>query len=127
MNTYDLCKYVQKRITTATAEVFSYVNWSDGFAVQQIREIPEKVLSTDGFEKINPLDLSADQMDDLGFGFWGEENPIRLIPLWILPFLVDEFEAGSIADDSVKLIKRDNIDNDHRFGCTAYGVIPKAS
>lgn len=81
MKTYELCKNIRKRLITKTAEVFSYVNWSDEFATKHIREIPEGILTADGFFKINPLYLTEEQMIELDFGLWSDDNPIRLIPL----------------------------------------------
>ena len=99
-------------------------NWDKDFAIKQIKEVTEGLLKADGFRKVNPCDLTSEQMKDLGFRLWDEDNPIRLIPLWLFPFLVDEFECGSINDDEVRLTKLSEIDNDHRFGCLAHGVIP---
>jgi hypothetical protein len=59
----------------------------------------------------------------LDFGKWNEDNPIRLIPLWLLPFLASEFDCQDIIGK--KHSKLPEIDNDHRFGYLAYGVIPK--
>ena len=124
MNTYELCKAIRRRITTRAAEVFSYGSWSDDFATSQIREIPKSIIESDGFFQINPNTLTSSEMDELGFCRWSGDSPIRLIPLWLLPFLVDEFEAGCIDGGPVKQVRREEIDNDHRFGCIAYGINP---
>ena len=124
MKTYELCKSIRRIILTRTAEVYSYTNWDDTFALRQIRKIPESIINMKGVFKIDPNVLTSEEMDDLGFGKWSEENPIRLIPLWMYPFLVDTFEAGSIAGEPITVLERDKMDTDHRFGCLAYGVIP---
>jgi hypothetical protein len=121
--TYEMCQRIRRLIVARAAEVMAYENWSDGFATRQIREIPDVVRRMDGFVPVLPHELTSEQMDDLGFGLWSKENPIRLIPLWLLPFLADEFPAGSIDGDS-GVMRRDELDNDHRFGCLAYGVTP---
>ena len=61
-------------------------------------------------------------MDDLGFGRWSEDNPMRLIPLWLYKFLPDEIESESISGKSVR--KTADMDNDSRYGCLAYGICP---
>jgi hypothetical protein len=76
-----------------------------------------------GSFKIDPTDLSFEEMIELGFGSWSEESPMRLIPIWLFPFLADEFKSESISGS--KHSKLSEIDNDHRFGCLAYGVVPK--
>lgn len=125
MNTYELCQNYRRIILNRAAEVMNYTSWDFEFCTKQIREIPEFLKEKEGFALIDPNDLTEDQMKDLGFGLWSEENPIRLIPLWLFPFLKDEFSAGSIGDEPATMIKKSEMDNDHRFGCLAYGVIPK--
>lgn len=44
-------------------------------------------------------------MTDLGFGKWSEESTIRLIPLWLFPFLAEEIETECI-DGEKKLTKK---------------------
>lgn len=105
------------------AEVMNYTNWSDHSAAEKIREIPAAMLEKIG--KVNIAELTADQMDDLGFERWSEENPMRLIPLWLYPFLPDEIEAECI-DGKKSVHKKVDMDNDHRFGCLAYGIWPNA-
>lgn len=124
MNTYELCQNYRRIILNRAAEVMNYP-WDPEFSTKQIREIPEVLKSKEGFELIDPNDLTEEQMKDLGFGFWSEENPIHLIPLWLFPFLKDEFLARSIGDEPATMIKKSEMDNDHRFGCLAYGVMPK--
>jgi len=123
-NQYQLCVNIRSRIMTQAAEVFIYANWGDDFALKQSREIAEKIINCEVFEKVNPNNLSSDQMHELGFGKWAEDSKLMLIPLWLFPFLCDEFEAGSISNDDVELVKSSEIDNDHRFGSLSYGVIP---
>jgi hypothetical protein len=99
----------------------NYTNWSPDFAAKQIREIPVKM---EEFGKVNIAELTAEQMDDLGFGVWSQGNPMRLIPLWLYPFLPDEIETECI-DGTKSVLKKVDMDNDHRYGCLAYGIWPK--
>jgi hypothetical protein len=123
VDTFELCKAIRKAIVNRAAEVMTYKGWSDEFCAEQIREIPEWVKGSENFRPIHPAELTAEQMKELGFCGWSEESSLMLIPLWLLPFLADEFEGGCI-DGETRTFKRDELDNDHRFGCLAYGVIP---
>lgn len=123
MTTYEKCKAVRRAIVNHAAEVINYTNWSDEFAAKQIREIPEVLAEKIG--KINIAELTAPQMDDLGFGQWSEDNPMRLIPLWLFKFLPDEIESECI-DGTKSVLKTADMDNDHRFGCLAYGIWPNS-
>ena len=126
MNDYQIAKNVRTIMMNRSAEVMNYLSWSSDFCAEQIREIPEKIKSYDWFTPINPSELTKDQMKDLGFGKWSDEDPMYLIPLWMFPFLPEEINCGCI--DGVKLVvKKSEMDNDHRFGCLAYGVMPKES
>ena len=122
MTTYENCKTLRRCIVNRAAEVMSYTNWSDEFAAKQIREIPAAL---EKIGKVNIAELTADQMDDLGFGRWSKENPMRLIPLWLYPFLPDEIEIECIDGEKTRL-KKSEMDTDHRYGMLAYGILPKA-
>lgn len=105
------------------AEVKAYTNWEADFAVRQIRDIPADLLSQNpDLGGIQPSELTAAECESLGFCGWSKENPIRLIPLWLFPFLAGDVKTTTIDGEAV-LCKAD-MDNDHRFGCLAYGVIP---
>ena len=121
MTTYEKCQAVRRAIVNRAAEVMNYTNWSDELAAKQIREISEVL--ADKIGKINIAELTAPQMDDLGFGRWSKDNPMRLIPLWLFKFLPDEIESECI-DGTKAVLKTAEMDNDNRFGCLAYGIWP---
>ena len=121
MTTYEKCQAVRSAIVNCAAEVMNYSSWDDGFAAKQIREIPETLAAEIG--KINIAELTAPQMDDLGFGQLSKDDPMRLIPLWLFKFLPDEIECKSI-DGAKSVRKTEEMDSDHSFGCLAYGVLP---
>ncbi len=122
MTTYEKCQAVRRFIVNRAAEVMNYTSWSDEFAANRIREISEDL--SDSIGKINIAELTSIQMDDLGFGRWSEDSPMRLIPLWLFQFLPDEIESECI-DGTKSVLKTAEMDNDHRFGCLAYGIYPK--
>jgi len=123
MNTFEKCEKIQRMLINRAAEVMTYTNWSDEFAVKQIREIPGLLLNMNReLGNIQLDDLTSDQRDRLGFRLWSNDNPIRLIQLWLLPFLADNIKATRI--DGRSIISKAEMDNDNRFGCLAYGIIP---
>lgn len=126
MSTYEKCKRIRQSLLTRVGEALSYNNWHDEFKLKNIVNIYDSINSWEescGSFEINPTELSVEEMKDLGFCSWSKDNPILLIPLWIYPFLASEFECESISGS--KHFKLSELDNDHRFGCLAYGVVPK--
>ena len=129
MNTFEKCKTIRGILMTRAAKVMAYKSWGDDFAAKQIRSAPEEIEKMKGGKElfgIQPAELTEDEMTDLGFGKWSEESTMRLIPLWLFPFLAEEIETECI-DGEKKLTKKSEMDNDNRFGCLAYGVIPKSA
>ncbi|UQJ95089.1 hypothetical protein IANJMKHF_00183 [Klebsiella phage CPRSA] len=71
----------------------------------------------------DPNELSLDELEELNFSRWDEHSGLRLIPLWLLPYI--DPEAKVLCIDGNEVLFKD-ADNDHRFGMLAYGVKPKA-
>lgn len=120
----ELCRSIRRIMINRSAECMTYATWSDEFIAKEIREIPKIVKEWKEYHPIDPNELTRDEMIELGFGKWSDEDPMYLIPLWLLPFLPDEIECGCI-DGEKSLMKIAEMDNDNRFGCLAYGVMPK--
>jgi hypothetical protein len=120
---YEIAKNIRRILLNRTAEVIVY-DWSKDFSVDQIKNVVEYIRSAKWFIPVNPIDMDEEQLIDLGFQKWSEENPVYLIPLWLFPFLPEEVELRCINGEKNTLKKAD-MDNDNRFGCLAYGVIPK--
>ena len=121
MSDYDFLLMVRRAIVNRAAEVFNY-DWSDGFSSKRIKEIPDVFSKSDYFRKVDPNEMTVDQLDNLGFKKWDDESGLMLIPLYVYPFLKDEFMCGSISDIAARNIKASDIDTDNRYGCLAYGV-----
>lgn len=125
MNTFQKCQMIRSIIVNRAAGIMVYTNWNDDFAVKQIRNIPDMLLSENPeLGQIQPSELTTDQCDSLDFGKWSEKNPIRLIPLWLFPFLADDVKTTCI--DGSDVLRKSDMDNDSRFGCLAYGITPSA-
>ena len=122
MKTYELCNLIKDAIIRRTAEVIVYTNWSDEFALSQIREIPDWIKQSEHFEPVQPSELTASQCDSLGFGKLSVDSPQWLIPLWLLPFLAEEIKLNSIDGKTIQL--KSEMDTDTRYGSLAYGVTP---
>jgi len=126
MTLLDRCEAIKRTILRATAESMMYESWDDEFRLKNIREVPEIVSKWEekhGSFKIDPNEMTEEDLIKLDFGQWSEESNIRLIPIWLYPYLSDEIETISISGS--KHTTKAEIDTDHRFGCLAFGVIPK--
>lgn len=62
--------------------------------------------------------LTHNRLQQFGFGLWSDHDPIRLIPLRLIPLLDPNMEVVSI-DGNRCLLK--DADTDIWFGCIAYG------
>lgn len=118
MNTYEQCCSIRRIILNCTAEVMNYKSWGEEYAYKRIMELPQIIK----VKNINPSELSMTEMKDLGFGRWNEETELMLIPLWLMQFIDPEIDVICIDGDTVKF---KDADNDNRYGCLAFGVIPK--
>ena len=121
MSDYEFLLMVRQAIVNRAAEVFCY-SWSDDFSSKRIKEIPDVFSKSEYLRKIDPNEMTAEQLDEVGFQKWSEDSGLMLIPLYVYPFLKDEFMCGSISDLADRKIKVADIDTDNRFGCLAYGV-----
>ncbi len=61
-------------------------------------------------------------MISLGFKSWSDDNPLLLIPLWLMPYLAPTFEGGVISANEKVTLSLSEMDNDCRMGLLAYGV-----
>ena len=121
MSDYEFLLMVRQAIVNRAAEVFCY-SWDPYSSFKRIKEIPDVFYKSEYFRKVDPNEMTVDQLDNLGFQMWDDESRLMLIPLYVYPFLTDEFMCGSISDKEACLMKTSDIDTDNRFGCLAYGV-----
>ncbi|NLD21661.1 MAG: hypothetical protein GX664_04145 [Bacteroidales bacterium] len=102
----------------------SYESWSDELSYREIKTsyliIKEQLRELIG----DITELSADELEELGFKKWEEESELYLIPLWAFDLIPDGTELECIDGD--KAIKgKDEIDLGTLFGCIAWGFKPK--
>ena len=123
MKTFNKCLTIRRTLLTRAAEVMLYENWSPEYAVKRLRDFPAAVLKDHPeLGQIQPAELTAQECDSLGFGRWNKDKPLRLIPLWLYPFLADEIQTTCIDGSSV--LRKADMDTDHRMGQLAYSITP---
>lgn len=120
--TYDICTAIRSSTLNRCAEATQYGSWSPEFAANYIRELPGLIRETKWFKPVDPNDLTKDQMINLGFKPWSDDNPLLLIPLWLMPYLAPTFEGGVISANEKVTLSLSEMDNDCRMGLLAYGV-----
>ncbi|MFA5378180.1 MAG: hypothetical protein WC455_20675 [Dehalococcoidia bacterium] len=120
MNDYEKCCKIRRVILKRAGEIMAYSNWGAEFSYRQITELKHHEALEDA-RGIDPNNLTREQALDLGFGRWEDGNPLLLIPIFLLPFLAETFDYMSFTGE--RGTTRDNMDNDNRYGCLAYGVV----
>lgn len=123
MTDYELCCIIKNTMARLSAEIWAYnESWGDKFCREHVLDVIKRIKDSNSFHKIDPNNLSFNEALQLKFGRWSEDSSLMLIPLWLMPFLVDSFEGGCIDDETPGMLVTNELDNDHRFGCLAYGI-----
>lgn len=65
--------------------------------------------------------LTVEEAKELHFGKWEEESDLWLFPLYLVPLIPEGLEVTSIGGEKYKY-KKEEADNDIRYGCVAYGI-----
>jgi hypothetical protein len=108
---------LKSSIANLAAEAYQYSSWTPEFSRNNIVD----TMYTYTEKYTTNLDFNQVELEDLGFQVWDEESNLMLIPLWLLPFISNGVELTSISGDTAT-VGTDDIDNDVRFGCIAFGV-----
>lgn len=120
---YHQCDVVRKTLLRAVSEVIQY-SWDTEFKMKNILSADSALMDSVNYSQIDITELSSTEMDLLGFGTFNQEMKERLIPLWLLPYIKTGIIATSIMGNKEPLSPNFR-DKDHRFGCMAWGVLPK--
>lgn len=120
---------VRANFAVRAAEVAIYDNWSADFCKKQISEAVNRLVSSIGPIRLG--DLTPAECDELGFGKWSDDSELRLIPIWLYPFL-SPGETLHCIDGSTDVVgakyatigEDGYIDGDHRGGMLAFGIMP---
>ena len=97
--------------------------WSDEFARSETKKYMEKLQKTVK-EEVNLTQFTDRELGMLGFQRWSAACGMQLVPLWAVKALRDGTKLYSI-DGEVAIVGKDEIDNDVRFGCIPYGIMPE--
>jgi hypothetical protein len=132
---YQKAHRVRECMLYAMAAPLVYKSWSQETATRNAQDYLSHAAGT----RVNINNLSVAELDSLGFGLWSSDTDdpacgLRVMPLWLYPYLetgqsvtfidgVSTFVHDDYPDDN----SPNYIDCDNRFGCVAFGVIPKAS
>lgn len=111
---YDIMAITLNNISQIT----QYKNWSNDCKSEKLEEVLEE-MSKVMKSKIDFNDITVEDAKLLRFRKW--KGNLYLIPLYLLSALPDGLVVYSILGDK-KIIGKDYIDNDIRFGCIAYGI-----
>lgn len=124
MDPVELCFRIQTNLASVAAQAAIYT-WTDQFKVEEIKRMVDSIKASPNFTPIDPSNLTLENVKTLGFSLWDEDTGLYLIPFWLYPFLTESFEGASISADKTSKIITKHIDTDTRFGCLAYGIIPR--
>ena len=117
-------------IVTRSLEGYVY-SWSSDYATNSLTEFVNSIKTNKDINKENIdvlFTLPREYLHILGFGAWEEEDGeycLMLLPLWLYAILPDNYEfiGASITNEAQPYKYTINdLDNDNRFGCLAYGV-----
>jgi hypothetical protein len=105
-------------------------DWGADYSEKNIKEHLEKLKNNKDItkERFDILfTLPKHLLDVLGFGTWDDETEYKLmlIPLWLFTLMPKDYKfiGGCITEDEQPYnYTVDQLDNDNRFGCLAYGV-----
>lgn len=65
--------------------------------------------------------MTVEMAKEMGFVKWDDNSDLYLFPLWFMPLIPIGTEVTSISGNKI-IYNGTNLDNDIRFGCTAYGI-----
>jgi hypothetical protein len=123
MNTlsYFQMQRLRSKLLCAMAESAVYTKWSAEYARSNVAD---RIAQLRKQECIDPHVLTCAEAVSLDFGSW--DGKLYLIPLWMYPFLKAGVKLKCIDGEEHEVSYDEqgvcNIDNDHRFGCLAYGI-----
>lgn len=116
----DILTYIANR----SSETVVYgEHWGAKFCYKEICEGIDNAMTAIK-EELDWDSLTDEECKSLRFGKWEKDSPVRLIPLWLYKAIPIGTKLISINGDE-RVFDGSNIDTDIRFGCLAWGIIPK--
>lgn len=111
-------------IANAAAMQNAYADhWGYKFRCKEVDNALDKVYAELGGH-IDWDNLTDADCAELRFGRWEKDNPLRLIPIWLYRAIPNGMKLTCIDNTEIEF-ERGKTDNDVRYGCLAYGIIPK--
>lgn len=124
LSEYEIAASIRSHLLRVVSEVMNYhKHWSNEFSIKSIDEITDKIKSANWFRFIDPYEFNQDQLLDLDFRRWSEDSQLMLAPLWLFQFLKDGVKYIDIDDQEI-IFNKSDADNDNRYGCLSFGIIP---
>lgn len=116
------CSNLLKAIAEKAGQAIEYDTWSDGLCRKQLCSIRERChqgITQEMLDSITSDDVELLKL--LGWQAWSEDddgNMLLCLPLYCKMALADGVKLYSIFGNFTEVV-----DNDHRFGALAYGVL----
>ncbi|MEG2503083.1 MAG: hypothetical protein RSB44_00175, partial [Carnobacterium sp.] len=126
VNMSKLSKHVEilkNSLLIAAGEALNY-SWDSEYKIKNIQSMIQ--YSIDDIDKLlkgrlKTLKITHIEMNALNFGVWDDKSDLRLIPIWLAPFINQDVQVTSISGNTTIL---KDADRDHRGGYIAFGVEP---
>jgi hypothetical protein len=135
MKTFELCRHIRKVLLWSVGESHAYKTWSDAY--RMAKQAESFAVAVQGVVKDGPLhlhELTEDECNFLEFGRWEDGNPLRLIPIWLYPFLTPgdklrDIDGGEVEVGQTYWVADTEgfVDNGERFGFLAFGIFPASA
>lgn len=111
-------------IVNKLSELKTY-HWSADYKQEQLEKYFEafykSLWKTENIPLINLSEMNVEEACEMGFKKWDNKSNLYLIPLWFKPLIPIGTELTSISGKKI-IYNGENIDDDIRFGCLAYGI-----
>lgn len=105
--------------------VLNTYDWSADYKQKQLEESFEafykSLWKTENIPLIDLSEMTVETALELRFQKWDSDSNLYLIPLWFKPLIPIGIELTSINGEKI-VYDGNNIDDDIRFGCLAYGT-----
>ena len=118
MTTFELLNSYRNIEANRLSEIYHYQGVKG-----KVGELQAYFSNLEGYKKVNPNDLTKDQLMKLGGAIWSKKSKLVLLPLWMVKHLLP-FKGATISQpDLEKDIDLVEQDLDNRGGCVSFGVL----
>lgn len=120
---------IRDYMVTEMASLLNY-NWNDDFRIVKLNTVMESIQASlernHGSPTVDITQLTQGEALELGFRPW-DDSGLMLIPHYLWEFLRPGTEVTDIFGEKELITEnyREEMDNDCRFGCLAFGIFPQ--